>query len=75
MRRTLRIISLVMLIFGAAFVVFAIMAMDSTLNPPFPMPVMHVIYKVYPIVTVGLFLLSFIVKEKGNDRDHLQKGE
>ena len=63
MRKTLRIVSLVMLLLGAAFVVFAIMAMDSTLEPPFPMPVMRVIYKVYPIVTAGLFVVSFFVKD------------
>ncbi len=70
MRKTLRIISLVMLVLGVAFVVFAILAMDSTLNPPFPMPVMRVIYKVYPIVTLGLFAVSFLVKDR---KKHLNR--
>ena len=69
MRKTLRIISLVMLLLGIAFVVFAVMNMDSTLQPPLPMSVMRVIYKVYPIVTVGLFVLSFFVKDKPDDRE------
>lgn len=64
MRKTLRIVSLVMLLLGVAFVVFAVMAMDSTLDPPFPLPVMRAIYKIYPVVTVGLFALSFFVKDK-----------
>lgn len=69
MKKTLRIISLVMLILGVAFVVFAVMNMDSTLQPPLPMSVMRVIYKVYPIVTVGLFVLSFFVKDKPAGRE------
>ena len=64
MKKTLRIISLVMLLVGVAFVVFAVMNMDSTLDPPLPLPVMRTIYRIYPIVTVGLFVLSFFVKEK-----------
>lgn len=64
MRKTLRIISLVMLALGVGFEIFAFMSMDSTLQPPFPMPVMQAIYKIYPIVTVGIFVLSFFVKDK-----------
>ena len=63
MRRKLRIISLVMLLLGVAFVVFAVMNMDSTLAPPLPMDVMRAIYRIYPVVTVGLFVLSFFVKD------------
>ena len=64
MKKTLRIISLVMLVLGVAFVVFAVMNMDSTLDPPLPLPVMQTIYKIYPIVTVGLFVVSFFVKDR-----------
>ena len=52
-----------MLLLGVAFVVFAVMNMDSTLAPPFPMSVMRMIYRIYPIVTAGLFVLSFFVKD------------
>ncbi|MCF0121546.1 MAG: hypothetical protein HUJ65_07900 [Oscillospiraceae bacterium] len=65
MKKKLRIASLIMLIVGVIFVICAFMAMGSTITLPRAVyKALKVIYKVYPVVTVGLFIASFFVKGK-----------
>ncbi len=64
MKRKLRIASLIMLIVAVIFVIIAILCMDVPIDTPLPLSVMRIIYKIYPIVTAGLFLASFFVREK-----------
>lgn len=63
MKRKLRRISLWMLLIAVIFVILAFLTMDV----PIPIPrwlfaCLKVIYKIYPIVTLALFVTSFFVK-------------
>lgn len=65
MKKKLRITSLIMLIVAIVFVIFAFLTMDVPIdNPRWLFEVLKVVYKVYPIVVVGLFIASFFVKDK-----------
>ena len=64
MKKKLRIASLIMLIIGIVYVGIAILCMDVPIDLPIPLSVLKVIYKIYPVVVIGLFALSFIVKDK-----------
>ena len=64
MRQKLRKISLVMLIVGVSYVGLAITCMDVPIDiPNWFFPILLKIYKIYPIATVGIFVLSFFVKD------------
>ena len=63
MKRKLRRISLFMLLFAILFVILAFLTMDV----PIPIPnqlfaALKIVYKVYPIVTLLLFVTSFFVR-------------
>lgn len=65
MKKKLRITSLIMLIVAIIFVIFAFLTMDVPIDiPRWLFATLKVIYKVYPIVVVGLFIASFFVKDK-----------
>lgn len=65
MKKKLRITSLIMLIVAIVFVIFAFLTMDVPIDiPRWLFEVLKVVYKVYPIVVVGLFIASFFVKDK-----------
>ena len=64
MRKTLRIISLVMLLVAIAFVIFAFLCMDVPIDLPFTTEQMRTFYKIYLVVMVSLFVLSFFFKKK-----------
>lgn len=68
-KRTLRLISLVMLIVAVVFVFCALSnpALGNTIyigSFAFGAEQWHFCYKVYAIIMVGLFVTSFFVKEK-----------
>ena len=58
MRKALRILSLAMLAIAAVFAVTAFLSMGSTITLPFTVGQLHLIYKVYLIVTAALFAAS-----------------
>ncbi len=64
MKRKLRIIALVMFLVAIVFVIFAIATMDVPIVIPIPLGVRKVIFKIYPWITIGIFILSFFVKDK-----------
>lgn len=64
MKRKLRIIALVMFLVAIVFVIFAIATMDVPIVIPIPLRVRKVIFKIYPWITIGIFILSFFVKDK-----------
>lgn len=64
MRKKLRIASLVMLIVALIWIVTAFLTMDVPINIPNAFfDALKVVYKVYPIVMIGLFAASFFVKD------------
>ena len=64
MKRRLRITALVMSLVAIVFVMFAIATMGVPIVIPIPLGVRKVIFKVYPWITMGIFILSFFVKDK-----------
>ena len=64
MKKTLRIISLVMLLVAIAFVVFAFLCMDVPMDLPFTVSQLRTFYKIYLVVMISLFVLSFFFKKK-----------
>ena len=64
MKRKLRIIALVMFLAAIVFVIFAIATMDVPIVIPIPLGVRKVIFKIYPWITIGIFIWSFFVKDK-----------
>jgi len=62
MKKKLRAASLILLVIGIVFVICAVLCMDVPIELPIPLRVLKVIYKIYPIVTVGLFAASFFVR-------------
>ena len=64
MKRKLRIIALVMFLVAIVFVIFAIATMGVPIVIPIPLRVRKVIFKIYPWITIGIFILSFFVKDK-----------
>ena len=67
MRRKLRIASLIMLIVAVIFVIGAFLCMDVPLDLPIPLSVLRIVYKVYPMVMIGLFIASFFAKKTEKD--------
>jgi len=64
MKKKLRIISLSMFVFAIIFVVFAFLTMDVPIDiPNLIFDTLKVIYKIYPIVMIILFIVSFFVKD------------
>ena len=64
MKKKLRITSLIMLIVALLWITIAILTMDVPINLPNTFfDFLKVVYKVYPIVMIGLFVASFLVKE------------
>ena len=54
-----------MLLVAIAWIVFAFMMMDVPIDiPSFVFVVLKVIYKIYPIIMIGLFVFSFFVKSE-----------
>lgn len=68
MRKTLRIISLVMLLVAIAFVIFAFLTMDVPIDLPFTVSQLRTFYKIYLVVMISLFVLSFFFKKKKTNR-------
>ena len=68
MKKTLRIISLVMLLVAIAFVVFAFLTMDVPIDLPFTVSQLRTFYKIYLVVMISLFVLSFFFKKKKTNR-------
>ena len=66
MKRKLRIIALVMFLVAIVFVILAIATMGVPIVIPIPLEVRQVIFKIYPWITVGIFILSFFLKDKKN---------
>lgn len=65
MKKKLRIASLVMFIAALAWITTAFLMMDVPINMPNTFfDILRIIYKVYPIIMIGLFVVSFFVKEK-----------
>ena len=65
MRKKLRMISLVMFLIGAAFVVLAFLTMDVPIDyPAWLFHLLKAIYRIYPVVMILLFVISFIVKDR-----------
>ena len=64
MKRKLRIIALVMFLVAIVFVIFAIATMGVPIVIPIPLRVRKMIFKIYPWITIGIFILSFFVKDK-----------
>lgn len=64
MKKSLRIISLVMLLVAAVFIIVAFLSMDSTITLPFTVEQLHTFYKMYLVVMALLFIASFFVKNK-----------
>ena len=65
MKKKLRMTSLIMLIIAIVFVVCAFLTMDSTITfPHWVYDALRGIYKVYPVVMIGLFAVSFFVKDR-----------
>ncbi|MBR5381184.1 MAG: hypothetical protein IK136_01035 [Oscillospiraceae bacterium] len=63
MKKKLRVAALIMLLIAAAFVILAFVTMDVPIDPPLPLNILRVVCKIYPCVMIGLFLLSFFVKD------------
>lgn len=61
-KKRLRIASLIMLIIALVFVILAFLCMDVPIDVP--LKLLKVVYKVYPIIMIGLFVASFVVKDK-----------
>ncbi len=61
-KKRLRIASLIMLIIALVFVILAFLCMDVPIDVP--LKLLKVVYKVYPIIMIGLFVASFAVKDK-----------
>ena len=73
MKKKLRLTSLIMLIVGVVYVGIAIMCMDVPIDiPNWFFPILLKIYKIYPITTAGIFVLSFFVKD---DKDKTEDPE
>ena len=68
MRKTLRIISLVMLLVAIAFVIFAFLTMDVPIDLPFTVSQLRTFYKIYLVVMISLFVLSFFFRKKKTNR-------
>lgn len=65
MKKTLRRISLIMLVAAVIFVAAAFLTMDVPLvYPRWMFDTLQIIYKIYPIVMIGLFAASFFVKDE-----------
>ena len=64
MKKKMRITSLVMLIVAIVFVICAFLSMDSTITLPFTVEQLRMFYKTYLIAMVGIFVVSFFVKDK-----------
>ncbi len=61
-KKKLRIASLIMLIIAIVFVVFAFFCMDVPIDVP--LKLLKAVYKIYPIIMIGLFVVSFAVKDE-----------
>lgn len=66
MKKKLRIIALVMFLVAIVFVILAIATMDVPIVIPIPLEVRKVIFKIYPWITAGIFILSFFMKDKND---------
>ena len=65
MKKKLRIASLIMLIVALLWIAIAFLTMDVPVNLPNTFfDFLRIVYKVYPIIMIGLFIASFLVKEK-----------
>ena len=65
MKKKLRIASLIMLIVALLWIAIAFLTMDVPINLPNTFfDFLRIVYKVYPIIMIGLFIASFLVKEK-----------
>ena len=65
MKKKLRIASLIMLIVALLWIVIAFLTMDVPVNLPNTFfDFLRIVYKVYPIIMIGLFITSFLVKER-----------
>lgn len=64
MKHKLRLASLIMLVLAIIYIIFAFLTMDVPINyPDWLFNLLKVIYKIYPIILIILFGLSFFVKK------------
>lgn len=65
MKKKIRLASLLMLIIAIIWIVIAFLTMDVPINlPSYVFSTLKVIYTIYPIIMIGLFIISFFIKEK-----------
>ena len=66
MKKKFLTVSLIMMVIAVIFLIIAFLSMGSTVTLPFTVEQLHLFYKMYLIVMVLLFAVSFFIKDRKN---------